>query len=120
MSASFFGKDALEKLERAYRKLERKPKRESQTTKKEQTPNTIRVSEVEREEVSWLWQHRIPKGKLTIIEGDRGEGKSFLSQAIATAVTRGFGFPGKKTTRTRRRYYHECGGWPCRYYPTAS
>ena len=40
-----------------------------------------------------------PKGKLTIIEGDPGEGKSFLSPAIAAAVTRGFGLPGEEEQR---------------------
>jgi len=63
--------------------------------KKERSPIAVRISDVQREEVTWLWQHRIPRGKLTIIEGDPGEGKSFLSQAIAAAVTVGFGLPGQ-------------------------
>lgn len=67
--------------------------------KQQRTPITVRVSDVQREEVNWLWTHRIPRGKLTIIEGDPGEGKSFLSQAIATAVSRGFGLPGEKEPR---------------------
>jgi AAA domain len=61
--------------------------------KKERSPIAVRISDVQREEVTWLWHHRIPRGKLTIIEGDPGEGKSFLSQAIAAAVTVGFGLP---------------------------
>ena len=84
---------ALEKVERAYRKFE--PKQKDAQPKKERTPITVRISQVQREEVSWLWHHRIPLGKLTIIEGDPGEGKSFLSQAIASAITRGFGLPGE-------------------------
>lgn len=67
--------------------------------KKQRTPITVRVSDVQREEVSWLWKHRIPRGKLTIVEGDPGEGKSFLSQAIATAITRGYGLPGEEEQR---------------------
>jgi archaellum biogenesis ATPase FlaH len=91
---------AIEKVRRAYSKYEPK-RREAKATepKKERTPITVRVSDVRREEVSWLWHHRIPRGKLTIIEGDPGEGKSFLSQAIATAITRGFGLPGEKEER---------------------
>lgn len=91
---------ALEKVERAYRKFEPKRGEEKATKpKRERTPITVRISDVQREEVSWLWNHRIPRGKLTIIEGDPGEGKSFLSQAIATATTRGCGLPGEEQQR---------------------
>jgi hypothetical protein len=48
-----------------------------------------RLADVEPEEVHWRWLHRIPEGKLTLLEGDPGEGKSFLTLAIATAVTLG-------------------------------
>jgi putative DNA primase/helicase len=58
-------------------------------------PIAVRISDVQREEVTWLWCDRIPRGKLTIIEGDPGEGKSFLSQAIAAAVSVGCGLPGE-------------------------
>ena len=36
----------------------------------------IQMSDVEAEEVSWLWYPFIPYGKLTIIQGDPGDGKS--------------------------------------------
>jgi hypothetical protein len=90
----FSEKIALEKVARAYRKFE--PKQKNAEPKKERSPITVRISQVQREEVSWLWFNRVPRGKLTIIEGDPGEGKSFLSQAIAAAVTRGFGLPGQE------------------------
>jgi DNA replication protein DnaC len=56
----------------------------------ERTAITRRVSEIQREEVSWLWENRIPRGKLTIVEGDPGLGKSWLTLAVAAAVTRGW------------------------------
>jgi len=91
---------ALEKVARAYRKFEaRHGEEKTSEAKKERTPIMVRVSDVQREEVSWLWKDRIPRGKLTILEGDPGEGKSFLSQAIATAITRGFGLPGEEEKR---------------------
>ena len=34
----------------------------------------IRMSEVESQEVKWLWYPFIPYGKLTIIQGDPGDG----------------------------------------------
>jgi hypothetical protein len=57
-------------------------------------PLMERISEVARESVTWLWQDRIPMGKLTMIEGDPGLGKSWLCLAIAAAVSRGYGLPG--------------------------
>ena len=38
----------------------------------------IRMSEVESQEVKWLWYPFIPYGKLTIIQGDPGDGKTTL------------------------------------------
>jgi putative DNA primase/helicase len=54
----------------------------------------VQLSDVQREEVRWRWPLRLPFGKLTIIEGDPGTGKSYLTMAIATAVTRGDPLPG--------------------------
>ena len=38
----------------------------------------INMSDVESKEISWLWYPFIPYGKLTIIQGDPGEGKTTL------------------------------------------
>jgi hypothetical protein len=53
-----------------------------------------RLADVEPEEVEWAWQDRIPYGKVTLLAGDPGEGKSFASLAIAAALTRGSRLPG--------------------------
>ena len=51
------------------------------------------MSEINAEEVQWLWYPYIPLGKLTILQGDPGEGKtSFILAAIA-ALTRGDPLP---------------------------
>lgn len=39
----------------------------------------IQMSEIETEEISWLWFPFIPYGKLTIIQGDPGDGKGVSS-----------------------------------------
>ncbi len=52
------------------------------------------MAEVEAEEVAWLWHPYIAKGKLTILEGDPGLGKSWLTCALASAVSHGRGLPG--------------------------
>jgi DNA repair protein RadA/Sms len=46
-----------------------------------------RLDEIETREVEWLWNPYIPLGKLTLLEGDPGEGKSWISLAIATRIT---------------------------------
>ncbi len=57
-------------------------------------PVLVRLADVEREEVQWRWQHRIPTGKLTLVEGDPDTGKTFMTMALATAATRGTPLPG--------------------------
>jgi len=54
-----------------------------------------RMSEVEPEVVEWLWPPYIPTGKVTLLEGDPGVGKSWIGLAIATAVSLGKGLPGQ-------------------------
>lgn len=51
------------------------------------------MADVAPETVAWLWFPFIPKGKLTIIEGDGGIGKSWLTCVIASAISHGRGLP---------------------------
>jgi archaellum biogenesis ATPase FlaH len=52
-----------------------------------------RISQVEGQEMTWLWRDRIPLGMLTLIAGDPGHGKSLLSLDIASRVSRGTCWP---------------------------
>ena len=47
----------------------------------------IRMSEVQQTEVDWPWYPYIPFGKLTIIQGNPGEGKNFFAMQLAAACT---------------------------------
>lgn len=49
----------------------------------------IKMSDVETEKVEWLWYPYIPYGKLTIIQGDPGDGKTTLALNIAAKLSRG-------------------------------
>jgi RecA-family ATPase len=49
---------------------------------------------VEAEEVDFLWEPYIPLRKITVLEGDPGEGKSTIMAAIATSGSLGMGLPG--------------------------
>ncbi len=51
----------------------------------------IKLSEIQSQEVSWLWYPFIPYGKLTIIQGDPGDGKTTLVLNIAAWLSKGEG-----------------------------
>ena len=51
----------------------------------------IRMSEVQSQKIEWLWYPFIPYGKLTIVQGDPGDGKTTLILNIAAKVSRGEG-----------------------------
>ncbi len=51
----------------------------------------IKMSEVQAQEIEWLWYPFIPYGKLTIIQGDPGDGKTTLVLNIAAKLSRGIG-----------------------------
>jgi hypothetical protein len=45
------------------------------------------------EPISWLWHQRIALGKVTLVAGDPGLGKSLLGLAISAAVSKGASWP---------------------------
>src|ERR1700676_665750 len=51
------------------------------------------ISEIESRPVNWLWPGRLALGKLSIIDGDPGLGKSLLSLDLAARLTTGRPFP---------------------------
>ena len=53
----------------------------------------INMEDVVSKEVEWLWYPYIPYGKITIIEGDPGEGKTTLVLNLAAALSRGLPLP---------------------------
>lgn len=59
------------------------------------------MKDVQTEYVTWLWEPYIAIGKLTLLEGDPGIGKSWITLAIATAISLGKGLPGQTTTEPR-------------------
>ncbi|HOT58496.1 MAG TPA: AAA family ATPase [Spirochaetales bacterium] len=53
----------------------------------------IRMSDIETEQVRWLWYPFIPYGKVTIIQGDPGEGKTSFVLAMIARLTTGKPLP---------------------------
>lgn len=63
-----------------------------------QRENLVEImSGIEAEDIEWLWDRRIPKGKLTLFSGDPGVGKSYASLAIAAALSAGNPLPFDET-----------------------
>ena len=56
----------------------------------------IRMSDIQPEEVQWLWYPYIPLGKLTVIQGDPGEGKTTFVLAMIAALTKGVALPERE------------------------
>ncbi len=53
----------------------------------------INMADVEAKEVEWLWYPYIPYGKITIIQGDPGEGKTTLVLNLAAMLSKGLKLP---------------------------
>jgi len=53
----------------------------------------INMADVEAKEVSWLWHPYIPYGKITIIQGDPGEGKTTFILHLAALLSKGDKLP---------------------------
>lgn len=67
----------------------------------EQLPAVVRLDTVPREHVTWVWPGRLAAGKLGIIDGDPGLGKSVITLDIAARVTTGTPMPGESVMDRR-------------------
>ena len=74
----------------------------------------IKMSEIQSQEVAWLWFPFIPYGKLTIVQGDPGDGKTTFILNIAAVKRRGSG-QQNETDGAAECDLPECGGRACRY-----
>ena len=53
----------------------------------------IKASEITPKEVRWLWYPYIPFGKVTLLQGDPGDGKSKLMLSLATLLSKSASLP---------------------------
>lgn len=87
--------------------------------KREKNYRLINMEDVEAREVNWLWYPYIPYGKLTIVQGDPGEGKTTFILHLAALLTKGEAlgrvfmtlrlknyFPAKAEDRKQRTLNH--------------
>ena len=54
----------------------------------------VRCADIVSASVSWLWEPYLARGKLGILDGDPGTGKSFFTVDLAARLSRGRAMPG--------------------------
>ena len=59
----------------------------------DRTLETTKMSDIVPEKIRWLWPGRIALGRVTLLAGDPGLGKSLVTLAVAAAVSRGMAWP---------------------------
>ena len=62
----------------------------------------ISMDEVQSKEVNWLWYPYIPYGKITIIQGDPGEGKTTLALRLAALLSKGEALPYSAVSEAKK------------------
>jgi RecA/RadA recombinase len=92
----YFGK-VLQAVGNAMRDRVRDWDREIESLALAQTElDIVALSQVEREDITWLWYPYVPLKKLTMMEGDPSSGKTYLILAIAAGITQGFALPDQE------------------------
>lgn len=77
------------------------PRHDPESSPRQPIGNVVRLSEVDPEPVHWLSPGRLAIGKITVLDGDPGLGKSTLLCEFAARVTRGEPLPGGQPSSPR-------------------
>ena len=91
--------EEIEDKDRFIRELQEELRKSKQSRPQQNVPSInpaqigTLVSDVEREHVEWVWPGRLAVGKLTILDGDPGLGKSTLLCDVAARITTGRTMP---------------------------
>ena len=90
-----FGDDFIEGWirEEQARTRRSEPKRPFNASGKKALVTLESFANIEPEPIAWLWRGRIALGKLTLIAGDPGLGKSLITAALAASVSKGYPWP---------------------------
>ena len=66
--------------------------------------------EIRAESVAWLWPGFVPRGKLTLLDGDPNLGKSLITIDLAARLSRGGPLPDVEAI-TEERVLEICKKW---------
>jgi hypothetical protein len=92
----------LEKAVDAIRKAEQVDLQDAQKTSAQESitptrrPVIMTMSEVEAQPIEWLWWPYLAVGKIAMLDGDPGIGKSLLMTQIAASLSRGYPLPDQQ------------------------
>lgn len=96
-------KDRLkEDLDRVWRKFNGRESDKIDREEELEGLEAFSLLDVESEDLSFLWDPYIPEGKITIIEGDPGLGKSWLTMKLAADLSCGRALPGSDPQTPRK------------------
>lgn len=73
--------------------LAREPDATPDTGQREWEPRLVNMGDVRPEPVAWLWPGRIALGKINLLDGDPGLGKSTITDDLAARVSTGATMP---------------------------
>jgi predicted ATP-dependent serine protease len=68
----------------------------TESKKKAVEPLFVMIDSISAQKIEWLWETRIAFGRLSLIDGDPGVGKTLFTHAVTSAVSRGDALPGGK------------------------
>jgi hypothetical protein len=83
--------DEVERIAASIARYE--PKEPEQGAPPISRPILCNLGDVTPRAIDWLWPAKIPRGKITLIAGEPGQGKSSVSMDIASRVTTGAAWP---------------------------
>jgi hypothetical protein len=87
----------MSEFERIYQEAKRKQaegkSHENNGDGRPAEPVVVTMASVEGRDVSWLWPLAIPRGAVTLLDGDPGLGKSTITTDLAARVSRGWEMP---------------------------
>ncbi len=93
--------DLRAKIDPGYQQIPRNTKANeparTDTVEARGAPVILKMSDVQPEPVRWLWPERVGLGKLTLLAGDPGLGKSFITLDMAARVSKGTCWPDART-----------------------
>ena len=65
------------------------PDKQRNSKTKGRRPKLVCMADIEPRSVKWIWKHRIPSGRITVLVGMPDAGKSFLTCDIAAHISMG-------------------------------
>jgi RecA-family ATPase len=82
-----------QKLSEALKRQGIKPTKAAEETPVQGQIVTVLLADIEGKEIQWFWPNRIPAGMLSLLVGNPGVGKSFLTMYICSRISTGSRWP---------------------------